>query len=539
MLTILRPVFADKITPPTPFSQSPSIDVVVPSNRTPHTRYAGSLALQEVWRRFQVGDLLQETGIRYGQQSDRAPSMSFALTLGPLVGADSIRQTAYRFGGGTASSGDASSGDASSGDASSGDASSDRVPTAELESDPLLSQMVSSAGSPRVLDEFTGTDRFDWSVFNQRRVEALQQVEEWSMRSDGILILDDVPLPKPHAREMDYGKPIRDTCEKRTTYGYLAVHLYYHHRSRPGYSLGLRPWLKTSELEGPLPSTAEKTGRRRAKEGEEKSRLDIRLEMIEEIDRQDWPFEAVVMDSWYTARWLLWELTKQGIAYVGEASETRKFRVGEGEEPLDLEQIWERYGASMPPRDREALGYDPKEAVRRDRRIGSLRARAVDATMPGDQYTRVDQPVRLVLVKGLHEPREKDEGRRVLVTNRRDWSVEKILRLFSKRPTIEAVHRRGKQHEGWLNFQTEGLQALRCHLALCLLRGTLLRLLRAWSRAAAAYSVRELIEHWIQAVAIMQNAEKGRWTVALRRDHPAWTLLQAPRRSPPVYDNFM
>ena len=538
MLTILRPVFADKITPPTPFSQSPSIDVVVPSNRTPHTRYAGSLALQEVWRRFQVGDLLQETGIRYGQQSDRAPSMSFALTLGPLVGADSIRQTAYRFGGGTASSGDASSGDAS-----------DRVSAVELESDPLLSQMVSSAGSPpRVLDEFTGTDRFDWSVFNQRRVEALQQVEEWSMRSDGILILDDVPLPKPHAREMDYGKPIRDTCEKRTTYGYLAVHLYYHHlyyhhRSRPGYSLGLRPWLKTrlktSELEGPLPSTTEKTGRRRAKEGEEKSRLDVGLEMIEEIDRQDWPFEAVVMDSWYTARWLLWELTKQGIAYVGEASETRKFRVREGEEPLGLEQVWERYGASMPPRDREALGYDPKEAVRRDRRIGSLRARAVDATMPGDQYTRVDQPVRLVLVKGLHEPREKDEGRRVLVTNRRDWSVEKILRLFSKRPTIEAVHRRGKQHEGWLNFQTEGLQALRCHLALCLLRGTLLRLLRAWSRAAAAYSVRELIEHWIQAVAIMQNAEKGRWTVALRRDHPAWTLLQAPRRSPPVYDNFM
>ena len=463
--------------------------MVVPSNRTPHTRYAGSLALQEVWRRFQVGDLLQETGIRYGQQSDRAPSMSFALTLGPLVGADSIRQTAYRFGGGTASS---------------GDASSDRVPTAELESDPLLSQMVSSAGSPpRVLDEFTGTDRFDWSVFNQRRVEALQQVEEWSMRSDGILILDDVPLPKPHAREMDYGKPIRDTCEKQTTYGYLAVHL----------DIGLEM---------------------------------IGLEMIEEIDRQDGPFEAVVMDSWYTARWLLWELTKQGIAYVGEASEPRKFRVGEGEEPLDLEQIWERYGASMPPRDREALGYDPKEAVRRDRRIGSLRARAVDATMPGDQYTRVDQPVRLVLVKGLHKPREKDEGRRVLVTNRRDWSVEKILRLFSRRPTIEAVHRRGKQHErrgkqheGWLNFQTEGLQALRCHLALCLLRGTLLRLLRAWSRAAAAYSVRELIEHWIQAVAIMQNAEKGRWTVALRRDHPAWTLLQAPRRSPPVYDNLM
>ena len=532
----------NKVTPPPPFSQSPPIDVVAPDDRTPHTRYAGSLALQEVWRRFRVGDLLQEAGIRYGQQSDRAPSMSFALTLGPLVGADSIRQTAYRFGGGTASSGDASSGDASSG----------RVPAAELEADPLLAQMVSSAGSPpRVLDEFAGTERFDWSIFNQRRVEALQQTKGWAMRSDGILILDDAPLPKPHAREMDYGKPIRDTCEKRTTYGYLAVHLYYHHSDRPSYSLGPRPWLKTSELEGPLPSTAEKNGRRRAEEGEEKSRLDIGLEMIEETIQQDRPFEAVVMDSWYTARWLLWELTRQGIAYVGEAGKNRKFRVGESGQvgkssqggkrgkKLGFDQIWARHGESVPPRDREALGYDTKEAARRDQRIGPLRARAVEATIPGDQYTRVDQPVKLVLVEGLHEPREKDQGRKVLVTNRRNWSVEKILRLFSKRPAIEPVHRRGKQREGWLCFQTCRLQALRCHLALCLLRGTLLQLLRAWSQAAAAYSVRELIEHWIQAVAIMRKAEKGRWTVVLRRDHPAWSLLQAPRRSPPVCEDFM
>ena len=207
----------------------------------------------------------------------------------------------------------------------------------------------------------------------------------------------------------------------------------------------LRPWLKTSELEGPLPSTTEKTGRRRAEEGAEKSRLDIGLEMIEETVRQDRPFEAVVMDAWYAARWLLWELTRQGIAYVGEASQ-RRFRIQEesfssAEEASkwkaskwEVEKIWERYGSSMPRRKREALGWDRREARLREERIGPLRARAVEATIPSDQYTRTEQPVKLVLVEGLCEPREKDEGRKILVTNRPDWSVEKILRLFSKRP---------------------------------------------------------------------------------------------------------
>jgi Transposase DDE domain. len=376
---------------------------------------------------------------------------------------------------------------------------------------------------------------------HQRRIEALQQTEGWSMRSDGILVLDDVPLPKPHAREMDYVKPIHDNCEKRKTYGYLGVHLYYHHRSRPSYSLGLRPWLKTSELEGPLPSTAENPGRRRAREGEEKSRLDIGLEMIEGVLQRGRPFEAVVMDAWYTARWLMWELTRRHVAYVGEADQNRKFRIEEsfsGEEPsgklLDLDQIWARFGESMPRRDRRALGYDPEEAAQRDQRIGPLRAQAVEATIEGDKYTRVDQPVKIVLVEGLCEPRENEEGRRVLVTNRRQWSVEKILRLFSQRPKIEPVHRRGKQHEGWLSFQTCRLQALRCHLALCLLRGTLLQLLRAWSQQAASYSIRELIEHWIRAVARMQQSAEGRWQVYIGERNPVLSLLEAPRRSPPV-----
>jgi hypothetical protein len=192
----------------------------------------------------------------------------------------------------------------------------------------------------------------------------------------------------------------------------------------------------------------------------------------------------------------------------------------------------------MPRRDRRALGYDSEEATRRNQRIGPLRARALEATIPGDQCTPVDQTVKIVLVEGLHEPREKDEGRRVWVTNRPQWSVEKILRLFEQRWEIEPVHRRGKQQEGWLSFQTCRLQALRCHLALCLLRDTLLRLLRAWSRQAALYSVRELIQHWIRQGARMQPTEEGRWQVYVREKNPLLSLLRAPRRSPPVQEGF-
>ncbi len=78
---------------------------------------------------------------------------------------------------------------------------------------------------------------------------------------------------------------------------------------------------------------------------------------------------------------------------------------------------------------------------------------------------------------GLSKPRYSQRAVNrffLLVTNQRTWTARHIVRLFSCRPVIEQTHRTGKQPAGWNDFHTRSLVVLRCHLALCLLRTTLL-----------------------------------------------------------------
>jgi hypothetical protein len=459
---------------------SDQIIVVVEAERPQHTRYAGALAYQRAWDRFGVDRLLAEAGIHYGRERDQAPDMSLALSLGPLVGANSIRKVAQRFGG----------------------------EEDELERDELLVNMIDEPFSQRTLDRFATHPRHDWEGLNWRRVEHLQRQPGFEMMAKGVIILDDFPLPKPHAREMEYLTPIWDNSLKREVMGYLIVHLYYYHPKRFSYSLYMEPWLKTSAT-GETVSKGD--ARRRARPGEERSRLDIGLEAVEEVLQRNLPFQALIIDSWYTVRWLGHELTQRGVAWVGEADSKRKFQIGH--RVLSVPEIWERYGGRL----KRVKGLKKR-----------VRAYAIQAVIPPDRYTKVPQPVVLVLVEGLHRPRRKDDGRHLLVCNQPTWTAKRIIRLFSYRPKIEPSHRDGKQDEGWLEFHTRKLTGLRCHLALALIRDTLLRLMRAWEPQLAGYSLAQMIEHWIGYVADLTRDPMGRLRVHIDQDHPALSLICGP-----------
>jgi len=460
---------------------SDQITVVVEPETQPHTRYAGALAYQQAWKRFGVDNLLAEAGIHYGREVDRAPEMSLALSLGPLVGARSIRKVAQRFG---------------------GEADS-------LERDELLASMIEHPFNQRALDRFATHRRHDWVSFNWKRVERLQSEPGFKMHPKGVVILDDFPLPKPYAKAMAYLTPIWDNNQKRKVTGYLIVHLFYYHPKRPGYSLYMEPWLKTSAT-GERVSKGDR--RRRAREGEERSRLDIGLEAIEQlVARFPRRFQALIIDSWYTVRWLGYELTQQGIPWIGEASSNRNFEIGG--QTLSVPEIWERFGSRL----KRVKGLKK-----------SIRAYGVQATMLPDRYTKEPQPVLLVLVEGLHRPREKDQGRHLLVCNQLSWTIKRVIRLFSYRAKVEPVHRDDKQEEGWLEFHTRKLEGLLCHLALSLVRDTLLRLMRFWEAKLASYSLRQMIDHWIGYVADLSYDPTGQLRVHIGRSHPALSFILGP-----------
>jgi len=447
----------------------------------PQTQYAGVLTLEKVWHRFGVPRLLERADIQYGNTPEAAAEMSFMLTAQPWVDATSVRKVAQRFG--------------------------DEPAKADLEADPLLSRVLTRRYGQRTLSRFVNTTRYDWPAFNKERVYELQSLPGFTPHRKGVTILDDFPLPKPYAAEMEYLTPIWDNNLKRPVTGYAVVHLYYYHPHRPGYSLYVEPWLKTSSTG----ETKPKPGRRAAREGEERSKMDIALDGVKQMLPQVKAAEALIFDSWYSARWFYHELTQLDVAWIGEGRANQEFQIGAHK--LTMSEIFHHFRT----RQQRVKGF--KRGVR---------AVAITATIQPDRYTKQAQTVKLVLVTGLTKKRDRDKGYKLIVTNQLTWTIRHIVRLFSYRPAIERIHREGKQEAGWNDFHTRSLAALQCHLSLCLLRSMLLSLLRRWIPPWNHYSLREIIDHCIGLPGLLVlNEARHRIRVLVRPTRPALACCSA------------
>jgi hypothetical protein len=89
----------------------------------------------------------------------------------------------------------------------------------------------------------------------------------------------------------------------------------------------------------------------------------------------------------------------------------------------------------------------------------------------------------------------------LLVCNRRDWSLARIVRCYLARSQIEQAHRLGKQQAGWSDFHLRSWAGMQAHWALALLRSLLLNLLPLFIPALQSFSVAQMIEHGLQAAA--------------------------------------
>ena len=455
------------------------IEMVISENGGTYTEFAGVLALWRLWHQMDVPRLLQTVDITYGEEPDLAPTLSFAATIGPLVGAASDRRIAQRFG---------------------GEASREGV-----EADGLLRQFVKEPFSQRTLNRFVAKDRHPWRRFHQALVRWLQQQPGLQAQADGVVILDDFPIPKPYAEKMASLSRIRDQNQDRYVMGYQVVHLYYHHPQQPDYSLYVQPWKKSSALGEAKPKP--RGAQRPARPDEQRSRLDIALDAVRDFVPLLADYRAVVFDSWYTARWLGHELTQLDIRWIGAAESTQKFELAETGEYLSVPAILERFWDQCQP-------VDTPEPVR---------AIAIPAIIRGDRYTKVDQPVQLVLARPEESSLDDEEpAYYLLICNQHSWSAEEIVSLFQCRPQIEVAHRQGKQQEGWVDFQYQRWPCFLTHFAFALLRSLLLILLQLEHETLEAFSVRQLIAHVVQAVAILIEKEgDGELAIYLPRGQPA------------------
>jgi len=468
----------------TPSFGNNQVQVQVSDTVEGHTAYAGMISMFKVWQRFGVSEMLDKADIHYGCEGDQAEEMSFVLTVEPFVGATSVTKAAQRFGGEPSPHGQ--------------------------EADLLLKHMLGHPPRQRTLSRFASTKRYDWASFQEQRLRRMVNMPAFRPRRKGVILLDDYPLAKPYAENMAYLSPIKDSTLKRTVMGYNIVHLYYDLPGPGGYSLYAEPWLKTSK-EGETVSKPRHAARR-AQEGEERSKLDIALEVLERYLAIVQYYEALLMDSWYTVRWFCAALTEMGVPWIGEAGEDRKFLVAG-------RKLWVKEIAQCYRKRKKRI-----KGLGRRRRVYAV---AIPAIWPKDRFTPIDQPVLLVLVTGLNRSRANDKGYKLLVCNQVHWTAKHIIRLFSRRPHIEQTHRDGKQHGGWVDYHSRSQQALLCHLALGLLRMDLLRLCRLWYPVAATYSLAQMIDHLLRYVApLIYIPASGQVWVQIPPQHPAlgfWT----------------
>lgn len=441
-----------------------------------HTGYAGAVALHKGWQRLDIAELLAASGIRYGQGEDKASSFVFALTLGPLVRANSVYKVAQRFGG----------------EPSEGQA----------EADGLLQHLVRHRADQRTLSRFVNQSRHAWSDFRLACLAQMQERAETRMQRGGVLIVDDFPVPKPYAKEMAYLERVWDANQEREVPGYSVVHCYYHHPAGPSYSLALEPWRKTSrtgETQAKPPHA-----HRRARAGEERSKLDIALDHLQQLRPWLGVQTPVIFDGWYFARWFVAALTQLGLTWITQAGVQRKFQVGDAY--LTVPELIERYQDRLQPY--RVAGK-------------SVRAYALPAFLPPDKYTHQPQAVQLVFVQGLW-PYEAKERTRILVCNQLDWPLERILTVFSYRSAIEQAHRTGKQHAGWTEFHSRSWASQQAHWLCAWLRSLLLLWLTRASPSLRPFSLVQLIQLGIQASArwVQASARSSAPTLYLARGQP-------------------
>lgn len=148
---------------------SDQLGVAIETQSASHTKYAGALAYAQVWQRLDLNAVLAQAGIHYGKGIDQAPEMALALSLGPLVQADSIAKVAARFSGSPAG----------------------------LERDDVLASLIPCALSQKTLDRFVIHPRHDWAAVVWHLFDHLQAQPTFALQPKGVLILDDFPSRSP------------------------------------------------------------------------------------------------------------------------------------------------------------------------------------------------------------------------------------------------------------------------------------------------------------------------------------------------------
>jgi len=273
-----------------------------------------------------------------------------------------------------------------------------------------------NASDQSCLNRFLTEVEWDEQAMNEMRIKMHQQSDDTKFHARGIIPLDDVLIAKSGKFIKDTGT-LWDHSDQRYIHGMdLIIINYVHPHSKKHYPLYYRRYKKKDQCE----CTGE----------DFKKITELAIELIDEC-HEKCVFAAFTFDSFYTCAEIqnhihsLKDADGNERGYVGDLKFNRKI-VFKG-----IEQQAVEFAKTIPAEDRKSVTVDGKKQW----------YLTVCVKMPN-----VDHKVRVVI---LWRYKNDAEPRKILVTNKIHWNVERIIETYRSRWTgTETFHRDGKQELG-------------------------------------------------------------------------------------------
>jgi len=273
-----------------------------------------------------------------------------------------------------------------------------------------------NASDQSCLNRFFTEVEWDEQAMNEARLKWLQQRDDMKYHNRGVIAIDDVLLEKSGKFIADSGKFWDHSRQCYPHAQDIIIVNYVHPESKKHYPLEFRRYKKEEQCEW----TGEQF----------KKMTELTIELI------DWCQEKGVLgtftfDSFYTCAPIQNHInslkngdeTNRG--YVGDLKFNRKV-IFKGVEQQAIE-----FAHTIPPSDRKFVVVDGKKQW----------YLTVCVKMPN-----VDHKVRIVI---LWKYKNDVEPKKIFVTNKIHWNVERIIETYRGRWTgTESFHRDGKQELG-------------------------------------------------------------------------------------------
>jgi hypothetical protein len=372
-------------------------------------------------------------------------------------------------------------------------------------SDPLMGALGWGAlVTQRRLARFVDSPRHRWMESFGAMLGALVHHPATALDQEGIIAVDSTTAEKRYGPKMAEIRPVYDSTQGRLVDGYEIVSacVVDDRATRP---VGLVPHRKPPTAKE---RQAAKRRRRKAREGEAPSKLDLALGLVSTALGAGVGAPTVVGDSAFAAMWWLLEVAALGLHWLVSTRQDRRLRIGARiqairqwaeEVPLSLIQVGEEgttlYGGLLP----EGI------LLERHRNRKGLVCR-------GAYFERRNRRGKVI-------------HRWYLVTSRLDWSLETLWLHWSWRWNIEQLHRDTKQWMGLASFHVRTWEGIVALVACTSLRASLLYFIQAMDPVCAGLSIESLVPAIRQAacnVEIPANGDPRRASVP--PNLPALTL---------------